>query len=591
MTSNQTRQQTIAERVEELTKLLNQWEEYRLSARDPNESLRSEQEIQRIKRYLAEYEQELAGSGKKVEEDDSNPILAPVIRKVNRQWIIGITIALLLILAGYFGYSKYTQVQPDYSKYLSYLAQGDSLINNQKFEEAKIAYQKALSFNPQDSAVVKKIGLLKQADQYIASKKFSDAQQVFKLILNIPASSGLSIEARRILGNDNTGNAAQMQIEASWSGQTLVLTISGGTPFSDPQKPYLFEDLNCADCIAWTKEGNEYVARIDGSKISGISLKIRDGAGRTTTGQIPDRTGATSSGENTASTPVPSDPAMRDEQYKGLVESGDKNFAAAKYKEAKQDYTSALQLKPGDARVAQRLAECEKKIAENDIAEAKKLPRMLMQGGTFVMGDENGNPEDRPEHSVTLGGFRLSKFEVTVNQYKAFCTFNNRSMPPAPPEGWIDDRPIVNVTWEEAQAFCNWVGGRLPTEAEWEFAAREGGSKKIYSGGNQLDRYAVYRENSGGHPARVGTKQPNGFGLYDMTGNVSEWCADWFGKYTSASTAKGPASGKYKVVRGGAFNSVDNSTQDGNQLRCTYRNSKSPGIRENYLGFRVAWDN
>lgn len=590
MTSNETRQLTVAQRIEELTNLLNQWEAYRLSARDPNEVLRSEQEVQRIKRYLAEYEKELAGSGRKVEEDTSNPILSPAIKKVNRQWMMGIAAALLLALIGYFSYHKLTEVQPDYSKYLSYLAQGDSLVNNQKFDEAKIAYQKALSFNPQDSAAVKKIGLLRQADQYIESKKFTDAQQVFKLIVNIPASSGLSVQARRILGNEGGGGSStQIQIEASWSGQTLVLKISGGTPFSNPDMPYTFDNLNCADCIEWTKEGNDYVAHIDGSKVNGVSLLLRDGAGNTSSEQIPSR--GTDGATSASSTPVPTDPAMRDEQFNGLAESGDQNFAAGKFKEAKRDYTAALQLKPGDARIAQKLAECEKKIAEQEIAEAKKVARMLVQAGSFVMGDENGNPEDRPEHTVNLGAFRLGKYEVTVAQFRAFCNFSNRQMPPAPPGGWIDERPIVNVTWEEAQAFCNWVGGRLPTEAEWEFAAREGGSKKIYSGGNQLDRYAIYRDNSSGRPASVGCKQPNGFGLYDMTGNVSEWCADWFGKYSASGSAKGPASGKYKVVRGGAFNSVENSTQDGNQLRCTYRNSKAPGVRENYLGFRVAWDN
>lgn len=590
MISNETRQQTIAQRVEELTNLLNQWETYRLSARDPSEALRSEQEVLRIKRYLAEYEQEIAGSGRKVVEDTSKPILAPVIQKVNRQWIIGIAAALLLLMGGYFGYLKFTQIQPDYSKYLSYLSEGDRLVNSQKFDEAKKAYQKALDYNPQDSAAVKKIVLLKQADQYIESKKFEDAQQVFKLIVNIPASAGLTVQARKILGNkeqNTVGNSGLMQIEASWSNQTLVIRISGGSPFSNPQMPYVFDDLDCSDCISWSKEGNAYVARIDGSKVNGITLQLRDSAGNTFKEDIPARNNAENATPNAGAT----DPAMRDEQFKGLKESGDQNFNAGKFKEAKKDYAAAILLKPGDGHVTQRLAECEKRIADQEIAEAKKISRMLVQGGTFVMGDENGNPEDRPEHSVSLGSFRMSKFEVTVGQYRAFCNFSNRQMPSPPNGGWVDDRPMVNINWEEAQAFCNWVGGRLPTEAEWEFAAREGGSKKIYSGGNQLDRYAIYRENAGGHPASVGSKQPNGFGLYDMTGNVSEWCADWFGKYNSSTGTKGPVSGKYKVVRGGAFNSVDNSTQDGNQLRCTYRNSKSPGVRENYLGFRVAWDN
>lgn len=588
MASNGTRQQTITQRIEELNQLLSQWEEYRLLARDPNEALRSEHEIQRIKGYLADYEREMAGQGQKVVEDVQNPILAPAIKKVNRQWMMGIALFLLLCLGGYFIYGKMTEVRPDYSKYLSFLTQGDSLIQTQKFDEARQAYEKALSFNPQDSAAIKKIGLLNQADKYIASKQYTDAQQLFKLIINIPASSSLSVKAQKMVGNSSgtaSGSGGQMSIEVSWSGQTLVLKISGGRPFNNPEMPYIFEDLDCSDCISWSKEGNAYVARVDGAHIDGVALHLKDSAGNTTMGNVPDR------GSSASQTSSVTDPAMRDEQFKAFLESADKYFAAGKFREAKNDYTAAQQLKPGDTKVAQKLAECEKKLAEMDIEEAKKLARMLIQGGTFVMGDENGNPEDRPEHSVSLGNFRMSKYEVTVAQFRAFCTYNNRQMPPAPSSGWYDDRPMANVTWEEAQAFCKWVGGRLPTEAEWEFAAREGGSKKTYSGGNQLDKYAVYRDNSGGHTVRVGSKAANGFGLYDMTGNVSEWCSDWFGKYSATGSNKGPASGRYKVVRGGAYNSVANSTQDGDQLRCTYRNSKTPDTREAYLGFRVAWDN
>ena len=189
----------------------------------------------------------------------------------------------------------------------------------------------------------------------------------------------------------------------------------------------------------------------------------------------------------------------------------------------------------------------------------------------------------------------MGRTEVTVAQYRAYCGFANKGMPPSPPGGWIEDNPITNVTWFEARSYCDWLGGRLPTEAEWEYAAKEGGaSAKKYSGSNELGRVAVYKDNSGNRPGNVGRKQPNSLGLYDMTGNVFEWCSDWYNaKYYAMSdpvNPRGPANGIEKVIRGGAFNSFTESTQDGNQLRVTYRNQTEPSARENYIGFRVLWE-
>ena len=167
-----------------------------------------------------------------------------------------------------------------------------------------------------------------------------------------------------------------------------------------------------------------------------------------------------------------------------------------------------------------------------------------------------------------------------------------REMPPEPPYKWADDNPIVNVTWDEAKAYCAWVGGRLPTEAEWEYAAGAG-SSNTYSGGNQIERFAYYKDNSGGKANGVGLKAGNEFRLKDMTGNVLEWCADWYApnqySQNEPNDPKGPSAGSEKVIRGGAYNSVTNSTQDGNQLRITYRNSEAPSARKPYIGFRVAW--
>ena len=158
------RKNVIAERIEELNALLNQWEDYRLTARDPSEQLRSEKEIEKIKQYRKDYEKELEGSGNKVEEDKSDPIIAPTVRRINRQWMIGVTISVLLLMILFFAYQRLTAVTPDYSTYLEYIKKGDNLIAETKFGAAREAYEKALEYNPKDSLVKKKIGLRNKAD-------------------------------------------------------------------------------------------------------------------------------------------------------------------------------------------------------------------------------------------------------------------------------------------------------------------------------------------------------------------------------------------------------------------------------------------
>jgi formylglycine-generating enzyme required for sulfatase activity len=153
--------------------------------------------------------------------------------------------------------------------------------------------------------------------------------------------------------------------------------------------------------------------------------------------------------------------------------------------------------------------------------------------------------DESPKHRVSVGGFWMYQYEVTVARYRKFCQATGHAMPPEPPWGWLDDHPIVNVTWHDAVAYCEWAGVRLPTEAEWEYAAR-GGQGYLFPWGNDLpgrgDRVgnvadeAAKKENPDRnifegyddgyvYTAPVGSYEPNPFGVYDLAGNVGEWCS------------------------------------------------------------------
>jgi formylglycine-generating enzyme required for sulfatase activity len=182
--------------------------------------------------------------------------------------------------------------------------------------------------------------------------------------------------------------------------------------------------------------------------------------------------------------------------------------------------------------------------------------------GTFTMGCSPGDDEcgaqEKPAHQVTISkGFWMGQTPVTAGAYKRFAGATGRQMPGAPNfnTGWANENmPIADVTWDDAQAYCGWMGGRLPTEAEWEYAARGGSTAARY--GN-LDEIAWYNQNSGNQTHDVAQKRPNAFGLYDMLGNVWEWVNDWYDQnYYQNSPSQdptGPSSGKVCVLRGGSW--------------------------------------
>jgi formylglycine-generating enzyme required for sulfatase activity len=213
---------------------------------------------------------------------------------------------------------------------------------------------------------------------------------------------------------------------------------------------------------------------------------------------------------------------------------------------------------------------------------------VLIKGGTFKMGDTFGIgiKEERPVHMVTLGDFYIGKYEVTQAQWKFIMGENPSHFKNC------DNCPVERVSWNEVQTFftkLNMLTGknyRLPTEAEWEYAAKGGEMSQgyRYAGGNNINFVAWYSGNSQGKTQPVGTIKPNELELYDMSGNVWEWCSDWFDYYTESpkTNPTGPEQGEFKIVKGGSWYGYIG----GSRVSC--RGSDDPGNKRSYIGFRVA---
>lgn len=225
---------------------------------------------------------------------------------------------------------------------------------------------------------------------------------------------------------------------------------------------------------------------------------------------------------------------------------------------------------------------------------AQTYPEMItVEGGTFTMGDTeiDSDKNEQPTHQVSLKNFKIAKTETTVAQWKFFCNDTGRTMPDTPSWGWIDNHPMVKVNYEDAIAYCDWLTKKtnadyhLPTEAEWEYAARGGKLSKgtKYSGGPSLDNSGWYDANSNNQTHPVATKNPNELGIYDMSGNVWEWCKDWYGDYTATpqTNPKGNTSGDRRVLRGGSW------FYSASDCRIACRSYNDPASRHNFNGFRV----
>jgi formylglycine-generating enzyme required for sulfatase activity len=220
-------------------------------------------------------------------------------------------------------------------------------------------------------------------------------------------------------------------------------------------------------------------------------------------------------------------------------------------------------------------------VVVNGVAiELVKVP-----SGTFVMGDSfgEGYVDERLLHKVDVESFHIGRYEVTQRQWSTVMGNN-----PSCFRG--DDLPVENVSWDECQEFIdrlNRLAGarfRLPSEAEWEYAARSGGRKERYSGSARPDEVGWLDANSGGGTRKVGGKKANGLGIFDMTGNVWEWCAGFYRFSCGDGTAKGNGASTRRVNRGGGWSSSPRAARASN--RC----ADNPATRMSYLGLRLAAD-
>ena len=218
------------------------------------------------------------------------------------------------------------------------------------------------------------------------------------------------------------------------------------------------------------------------------------------------------------------------------------------------------------------------------------IEMVYVEGGTFHMGSNNWEDDERPVHTVQLKSFYIGKYEVTQKQWKEIMGFNTSKF-----KG-CDNCPVETVSWNDVQEFIRKLNAktglhyRLPTEAEWEYAARGGNKSRgyKYSGSNNIDEVGWYYGNSGKKTHPVGMKQPNELGIYDMTGNVWEWCSDWYDRYyyskSPAENPKGPDKGMLKVLRGGAWlNNVY-------YCRTAIRGRRYPDSGVDFDGFRFVQD-
>jgi formylglycine-generating enzyme required for sulfatase activity len=285
--------------------------------------------------------------------------------------------------------------------------------------------------------------------------------------------------------------------------------------------------------------------------------------------------------------------------------TGDFYFKLPTGGSATQETAAQVPAAASDAPAAEKKAKKVKKPVQVAQVEAQEEPAVsprtgnytdpetgmefvLVKGGCYQMGDTfgDGSDDEKPVHEVCVDDFYIGKYEVTQGQWRTIRGNNHSYF-----SNCGDNCPVEQVSWNDIQDYIRILNQqtgktyRLPTEAEWEYAARSGGKSEKYSGGNNVDSVAWYKANAGSQTHPVGRKQPNGLGIYDMSGNVWEWCNDIYDEHyyrnSPRDNPRGPSSGSLRVLRGGPWG------RSADYARAADRNWNDPVDGVDFHGFRL----
>ena len=497
-----------------------------------------------------------------------HPTIDKIARRVSS--VFGVLVLITGISTLTYLYITDWSIEPSEENYQLWLHKGDSLLLLENFEEARAAFEKAMKYSPGDSSAFKKINQLDRIETYLTLEDHERVKETIDVVLKIDGhlQTGIKLKDKKEEDELKPGQIPPITMRIKRHENGIVeLIISGGEPFKDDKSPYKIGGLGKGIRIEWQKKNDAYHAFIDGLK-NGQELEIF----------VSDKRGTRKSEMLSAIT--------TEQLFNNQISVADNLFKGYQFVKAKNIYQKALLEKQGDKHCLNQIKRCDHEI---ELIKAKTIKMVFVKGGEFAMGNRLGGTDEKPEHKVLLSNYYISKHEITVKEYKNFCKATGTPMPNMPIWGWNDNHPIVNVNWQEAQDFCRWAGGRLPTESEWEFAAR-GGSKSNntkYSGSNNANEVGWYNNNSKEQTTKeVGTKPiMNELGIKDMSGNVWEWCFDWYAEnYYSSSiknNPKGPVNGSERVLRGGSWQGLVSYTTN------TYRNMREPNYRKPYIGFRL----